>query len=126
MARFKKKSSSRRRFRGFARKRSRSRSGGAGGSDMSMILSGAAYGVVRGPVATAISGLSAKLPFGQYNDEAAMAIASYAAKKWAPIGFVKRMGTAGLIVEAASAASGATAGMIGGAAAQSNSLFSGR
>jgi len=98
----------------------RSRRSSSGNSTMDMMIPAAIYGAARGPVANMISGLSSKLPFGQYNDEVAMAGVSYALKKFAPMSLAKKVGQVGLIVETASAVSGATAGMIGSSTTSSS------
>jgi hypothetical protein len=106
-----KRRASRRFFGGF-RKKGRSKSGG-GMSPESMLLPAALYGAARVPVANLMAPLTSKIPLGGYSDEAVLGIASYiAAKKGS--GMVKKLGMAGLIVEAASVGAGLTSGMLGG------------
>jgi len=88
------------------------------------LLPAALYGAARGPVVNLISPLTSKMPLGGYEDEVVLGLASYfAAKKGT--GFVKKLGYAGLCVEAASAASGLTAGFTGSASKGSNSIVYG-
>lgn len=122
MARFKKmKRRASRRFFGGFRKKSR-RSSGGGLSPESMLLPAAAYGALRAPVAQAISPLTSKIPLGGYSDEVALGLASYAAAKWGK-GMVRKVGIAGLCIEAAAIGSGLTAGMVGGNRSSSDELL---
>lgn len=122
MAKFKKMKRRASRYFGGFRKKSGSKS--AGMSVEKLALAAGVYGAARAPVVGLISPLTSKLPLGGYEDEVVLGLASYfAAKKGS--GFIKQLGYAGLCVEAATATSGLTAGMISGAPTKNsnNSLF---
>jgi len=107
-------------FRGM-KKRGRSMAKGQG--VMATALSAGLYGVGRAPVASAISPLSSKLPFGAYNDEAAMIGLCILGQRFAPNGVIKNALRAGMIVEIASLASQATAGMTQGTSTATNAPY---
>ena len=109
MARFKRmRRAGRRAFRAMRRGAKKSYSSGGVMSDLT---AGALYGVARSPIAQAITPLTSKLPFGQYNDEVGMIGVSFLAKQFGPKGLAKNAGRAGLIIETAALVSQMTAGL---------------
>jgi len=101
MARFKKRSKSRS-SGGFMKKfsrRSKSRSS-VGGSNKLIHVDAMIYGGLRGIVASKITPYLNNLSpnTAQYNDNIAMAVASYAAAKYGN-GMIKQVGQKGLIIE---------------------------
>lgn len=81
-------------------------------------LFAAAYaGLIRPFVATLAKPFSDKLPMGNLNDEAALAVVDFVASKQG--GMVGEMGRVGLVIEAASAGSTLAGGMGGAPAASS-------
>lgn len=108
-----------RRARGFARKAYRAASSPKEGP-LTAIGYGFGYGALRKYAASGMSPVTNYLPFGQFNDEAGLAIAGFAAAKWGK-GMVRQAGLTALKVEAASVGASITGGMT---SSSSSSQFS--
>ncbi len=112
MARFRKKVS-RRTFSGFKKKSRRSSSNNSS-SVVDVALGAIAYGASRQYVASWLVPVSNMLPFGNMNDEVVMLGASYAVKRWLPIGkYAKAYGNAGMTIELAKISENAISGLSG-------------
>lgn len=88
-------------FRGFRRGVRRSRSSSSGLSPLKIVLPAAAYGAARQYLSNLIAPVTSMIPLGNYADEVVLGgLGWYAATKGK--GIIKQVGTAMLIVEAAS------------------------
>lgn len=101
-----------------ARRYARSSSTGLGN-----LIAPAIYGLVRDPIAnnSMVKSLSAKLPFGAYNDEVANFGLSWAVAKWVPNSMAKEVARKGMDFEIASVTRQASAGMLGASSSSSSS-----
>jgi len=97
MARFRKKSRSRKYF---APKRSHRKSGSSMGGIMPLAAA-AAYGAGRSYIANWVAPITSKVPLGNLADNAVMLGVCWAAKKYVPVGIVKQAASAGMLIEAA-------------------------
>jgi hypothetical protein len=96
MAKFRKKA--RRAFRGFKRSAKRY---GQSSNPLKVVIPAMAYGAGRNYLSNMLAPLTAKIPLGNYSDEAVFGILGYLAAKKGK-GIIKDVGVAVLTVESAS------------------------